>query len=247
MGVRTLAAVVLLAAASARAEEVALSKIERSIAKEPTYNCKEPRYALAVFGPQAKTRMWLVLDKSKPDAKRYDLLYADLNANGDLTEKEERIADANPASAPEGSFKLPDFADPVSKDKHTDVRLSVSDKRSVNLLSMRWQGKHKLGGGYPVDGSGGYMDFAATAQEAPILWFNGEGPFRFQRWIDEKCKIGDETDIRLFLGNPGLGKNTFCAFQEHVLPAEEGVQAALIYQDADGKERRAVCELKERC
>jgi hypothetical protein len=38
-----------------------LSKIDRAIVKEPAYKGK-PRYCLLVFGPQAKTRAWLVLD-----------------------------------------------------------------------------------------------------------------------------------------------------------------------------------------
>lgn len=228
------------------AEEVDLSKIPRSINKEPAYKAKEPKYALAVFGPEAKTRVWLVLDKSKADAKNYDVVYADLNANSDLSEASERFtAEGEPTDR--AHFKLPDFVDPVTKEKHTDITLNITESRSVDIVSLRWNGKHKLGGGYPVDPDKGYMSFAATPQEAPILWFNGGGPFRFQRWINEKGRIGEETDIRLFLGTPGLGKNTFCAFQEHVLPAGEGVNATLIYQDKDGKERRAICALKERC
>jgi hypothetical protein len=246
---RILAAVAVMAftASLASAAEVDLSKIPRSINKEPAYKAKDPKYALAVFGPEAKTRVWLVLDKSKPDAKNYDVLYADLNANGDLTEANERFAPDDGDAAESKLFKLPDFVDPLTKEKHTDVTLHATESRSINILSLRWNGKHKLGGGYPVDPDKGYMSFGPTPQEAPILWFNGGGPFRFQRWINAKSRIGEETDIRLFLGTPGLGRNTFCAFQEHVLPAEEGVSATLIYQDKNGKEQRAICELKERC
>ena len=38
-----------------------LTKIDRKIAKEPAYQ-NEPKYCLLVFGPEAKTRVWLVLD-----------------------------------------------------------------------------------------------------------------------------------------------------------------------------------------
>ncbi len=38
-----------------------LNKIERSILKEPVYKAK-PRYCLLVFGPEARARVWLVLD-----------------------------------------------------------------------------------------------------------------------------------------------------------------------------------------
>jgi hypothetical protein len=62
---------------------VDLSKIERSIAKEPVYQ-SEPHYALLVFGPQAAHRSWMVMDGN-------DVMYLDRNGNGDLTEPEERM------------------------------------------------------------------------------------------------------------------------------------------------------------
>ena len=64
------------------AQAVDLTKIPRVIAKEPAYQGK-PKYCLLVFGPEAKHRVWLVLDG--------DDLYVDRNGNGDLTEKGERF------------------------------------------------------------------------------------------------------------------------------------------------------------
>ena len=60
-----------------------LTKVDRSIKKEPAYRTKSPKYCLLVFGPEAKTRVWLVLDG--------DTLYIDRNGNGDLTEQGERV------------------------------------------------------------------------------------------------------------------------------------------------------------
>src|SRR6266478_6927907 len=59
------------------------AKMDRTIAKEPAYRSKAPKYCLVVFGPEAKTRVWLVLDG--------DVLYADRNGDGDLTAKDERL------------------------------------------------------------------------------------------------------------------------------------------------------------
>jgi hypothetical protein len=59
-----------------------LTKIDRTIFKEPKYT-SQPHYALLVYGPEAKTRIWLVLDGQ--------VLYLDRNGNGDLTEANERI------------------------------------------------------------------------------------------------------------------------------------------------------------
>src|SRR5262245_61821124 len=75
------AALLLLGAEQARALD--LKKIDRSIAREPTYTSKHPKYCLLVFGPKATTRVWLVADG--------DFLYVDRNGNGDLTEKGERV------------------------------------------------------------------------------------------------------------------------------------------------------------
>src|SRR5437762_2567508 len=60
-----------------------LSKLDRTIAKQPSYSGK-PEYCLLVFGDDAKDRVWLVRDG--------DTLYADKNGNGDLTEAGEKIA-----------------------------------------------------------------------------------------------------------------------------------------------------------
>ncbi len=37
-----------------------LTKIDRSISKEPTYQTKAPKYCLLVFGLDANYRVWLV-------------------------------------------------------------------------------------------------------------------------------------------------------------------------------------------
>ncbi len=79
------------AAPPARSAE--LRKIDRTVGKEPRY-AAQPRYALLVFGPEAKTRVWLVLDSQ--------VLYVDRNGNGDLTEANERI-EPDPAAAKKSS------------------------------------------------------------------------------------------------------------------------------------------------
>src|SRR5437660_26354 len=83
---------ILLISGLAHAAELPdLGRIERRIAREPAYQSKQPLYGLYVFGPEAKTRVWAVLDKSRPDGADYDVLYFDRNADGDLTGEGERI------------------------------------------------------------------------------------------------------------------------------------------------------------
>jgi hypothetical protein len=77
-------ALVLLASgwAAAPAGPADLTKVDRTIVKEPRYT-SQPYYALLVFGREAKTRVWLVVDG--------EVLYVDRNGNGDLTEPNERV------------------------------------------------------------------------------------------------------------------------------------------------------------
>ncbi|HSQ54713.1 MAG TPA: hypothetical protein VLM40_03130, partial [Gemmata sp.] len=63
-------------------------KVDRKIAKEPTYATKSPRYGLLVFGKEGKDRVWIVQDG--------DTLYVDRNGNGDLTEDGEKVAAEKP-------------------------------------------------------------------------------------------------------------------------------------------------------
>ncbi|MCO6042894.1 hypothetical protein NG895_03140 [Aeoliella sp. ICT_H6.2] len=63
------------------AEEVDLSKVDRSIQKEPLWASGEPRYCLFVLS--AERRVWFVVDG--------DDLYMDVNENGDLTDPGEKL------------------------------------------------------------------------------------------------------------------------------------------------------------
>src|SRR5262249_30707918 len=56
---------------------------DRTIAREPAYASKAPKYCLLVYGPEERARVWLVLDG--------DILYVDRNGNGDLTEEGNRF------------------------------------------------------------------------------------------------------------------------------------------------------------
>jgi hypothetical protein len=238
--------VLLIAGKSADAAPMPdLSKIDRRIAKEPAYKNKQPLYGLYVFGPEAKTRVWAILDKSKPDAAEYDILYFDRNASGDLTAPEARIEGKVQGNTV--IFDIGSFTDPLSKQKHTEMsitRRGGSDPRV--MLQMKWCDKVLIRGGYASD-AGPYTQFATTPAEAPVLWPAADGPLSFQFWELKPLGIGETDDVRVFLGHQGHGRNTFCAVPDTFLPKEVPVLATLVYTDKDGKERRAQAELRERC
>ncbi len=232
---KVLAVLLIYSAAAPAADPMPdLSQVDRSVRREPAYVTKRPLYGLAVFGPKADKPVWLVLDKSKADAKEYDVLHLDGRR---LT----RTAG--------GNFVAGTFTDPATGAKHTDFAVRVSGEHDdpTVMLSLRWKGDVKFGGGYPEDPETGYMKVAPSRDAAPVVWVNGDPPFRFQRWYGRRLQIGGKDDLRVFLGQPGRGPNTFFAAQRHFLPEKEWVKATLIYRDGEGKEKRAVCELKERC
>jgi hypothetical protein len=239
-------ALLLSACGAAAADDVPdLSKVDRRIKKEPAYKCKEPLYALYVFGPEAKTRVWAVLDKSKPDAADYDILYFDRNADGDLTAPDERIIGKTEGDSV--TFDIGSFTDPLAKQKHTEMKITRHAGRSPRvMLRMMWCGKVLVRGGYAPD-VGTHTQFATTPARAPVLWPGADGPLSFQLWELKPLEIGQACDVRVFLGHQGHGRNTFCAVPDTFLPKKVPVLATLIYKDRDGKEQRARSELRERC
>ena len=89
-------ATVGLPAASAEAVDLAKDRpVDPQGAGLPDQN---PQYCLLAFGPEAKVRVWLVVDG--------DVLYVDRNGNGDLTEPGKRIS---PHYAMHNSPKRPDM------------------------------------------------------------------------------------------------------------------------------------------
>jgi hypothetical protein len=242
----SLACAILAVSSAVAVETPDLSKIDRHIQKQPPYASSRPLYGMMVLGPSAKDALWLVLDTSKAKGERYDVLYADLNFNGDISEPSERFV--GQLDGDSIRFELPDLEDRSAGSRHTRFRVRVSGRTAVTVMvSLKWRDGFAMGGGYPEDGDGLYMSFAEKPELAPIVWANGDGPFRFQRWYGDKLPIGGSEDFKVFVGQLGAGASSFWAFQEHFLPEDEGVQATLICQDGQGKELRAICELKERC
>jgi RNA polymerase sigma factor (sigma-70 family) len=79
-----------------------LTKIDRTIVKEPRYST-QPYYALLAIGPQAKKRVWLVVDG--------ETLYVDRNGNGDLTEANERVQKPKKIQVAPGMYRWMDSFD----------------------------------------------------------------------------------------------------------------------------------------
>src|SRR5262249_1027782 len=107
-----------------------LTKIDRAIAKEPAYQSK-PKYCLLVFGPEAKTRGWLVLDG--------DTRFVDRNGNGDLTEKGERFVlalDEYDRKRGQRVWKVGDLAASGGKVRYTDLQVSDITEAAKHMTGL---------------------------------------------------------------------------------------------------------------
>jgi hypothetical protein len=205
-----------LALFAAQAGAVDLTKIDRSLRKEPVYQSKHPQYCLLVFGPEARVRAWVVLDG--------DTLYLDRSANGDLTDPGNCIGRYRPevtrdaeivrdfllegASRPGGAGREPMFSvlPGVTKVRITqrlpwDVPADAYDERF-------WREQRTA---VEVDSAGAYdqvafVAFAARPQDAPILHFSG--PMRVslvQGREPVELRIGETVEWTAHLTTPGLG------------------------------------------
>src|SRR5262249_35933250 len=87
-----------------------LATIDRSVPREPGYR-SQPRYCLLVFGAEAKTRIWLVLDG--------DTLYVDANGQGSwiIAEKKMQGRDIR--------FRLQEIFE-LDGTRHTDLTVNVT-------------------------------------------------------------------------------------------------------------------------
>src|SRR5436305_7966799 len=206
----------LLAGADAAAAD--LSTIDRTIKKEPAYQAK-PKYCLLVFGPEAKARVWLVLDG--------DVLYVDRNGNGDLTEDGERVQlppfkNERKDGVTDGDrevragtltvgparyelmlmqARLRKDPRPASPEEAEMLKLigPVADRLFTGVVVTRQvNGGGKAGAQPPADAQVAFADhrgvlqFGGRPQDAPIVHFNG--PLRMTLHPLQKLIRGQEAE-----------------------------------------------------
>jgi RNA polymerase sigma factor (sigma-70 family) len=141
-----------------------LTKIDRTICKEPAYRTK-PRYGLLVLGPKAETRIWLVIDDQT--------LYVDHNGNGDLTEQGEQVAVTKVDENQYVEFHAGQIVEVDGKTKHSNLIVCQYYARQydhfVNTVSVM-DVKGTVGQGVSGEND---CSFGATPKDAPIIHING--------------------------------------------------------------------------
>jgi hypothetical protein len=251
---------------SAASEAADLGKIDRTPGKEPHYQGL-PKYCLLVFGPEAKTRVWLVQDGGT--------LYVDRNGNGDLTEPGEKVAAEKQEDADEGtySFKVGSIRD--GERLHREVTVYVAridhmadqDDAVKTLLKknprargyavmaeIEMPGRKGTGVGGRVMQRAFYVDvngvlqFSDRPADAPILHFGG--PWQVALFGRQELRIGRDVDVVLGVGSAGVGPgSTTWIDYEGVIPTDKYPTLDVVYASRrpGDKPIREHFELKHRC
>jgi hypothetical protein len=272
MVARFLVALVALTAATA-ASAADLTKVDRTIAKEPTYTTKAPRYLLLAFGPDAADRVWLVQDG--------DTLYVDRNGNGDLTEAGEAVPmKKRDGSDPDtdgrtfevgditaggrthkglavGTVPLARLSEDIRNLPHAKELLRADSK--AQAVTIMLEARHPTLKGPGVEGRvpmligpldvNGVLTFGTNAKDASIV--HPDGPLQINFYGSRPgLQIGRETDFILAVGSPGLGKGTFAMVSyDQTVPANACPTVEIDYPAAKAGDPpvKEHYELKERC
>ncbi|MBI3407063.1 MAG: hypothetical protein HY040_01740 [Planctomycetes bacterium] len=249
--------------------KIDLTKIDRTIKKELAYQTKSPKYCLLVFGPEAKTRVWLVQDG--------DRLYVDRNGNGDLTEDGECIA------AKKGDYTIPaegvfefeagDIPDGnlVQKNLHIDIakidylvdidsdlkkRVAADPKFRGILIGIDAEIPGKKGNRdsgriaqyVHYRDTQGLLEFGDSPRTAPVIHF--AGTMKITLYGKHQCTVGREEELYLGIATPGLGAGATAFFcYEELIPAKAFPVVEIAYPSSgEGKPPvRELYEIKDRC
>lgn len=220
-----IAAVLLAIACSAWAQARTLEDIPRTIKKSPRFTAEQQFYCLLVLGEKLERRIWFVADG--------DALYADLDGDGDLTDKNERFEDKGKTSDADhfigvwrswsiGKFRFSERYTEVS------VRLSTiktnwrpsptaSNKERTRAFmeeARRTPHPNLAGIHLTIGGKRQVLSntlFTTSPETAPILHMDApltvglvESFNAFRFWRGEA-----NPKLTVAIGTPGLGRSTF--------------------------------------
>ncbi len=177
---------------------------DRRLIKEPSYQAA-PKYYLLVFGPEAKTSVWLVFDGTT--------LYVDRNANGDLTEPGERFApkksevyaEINGKKYHDLDYDVGDVTERDGKTKHNGLRVTLSPASEVEYGDVS----------VAVRTAAGYLQYSLFAfnlekkgclkpATAPLRHFSG--PLHLKLWEPVPGLLrGESTILSVWIETPHEG------------------------------------------
>lgn len=201
--------------------ELDYAKLDRAIAREPAY-AGTPHYALIVPDPAGKVRSWAVVDKSAAG----DVLYFDLDGDGDLTEAGERFT-------PTDQGRLIRVG---AWGKHTDLEFTLATRRTTAAwFRMKYGGKLEVSGGWPLAGLTHTM-WGDSPKTAPVFRPCPGAPVAFGLWGEPTLARGEENTITLVAGPEGSTPDALCSIaSEHLVEGKDRIVATLEGRDAGGR------------
>jgi hypothetical protein len=241
---RLLLTLAMLTMAYGRANATDLTKIDRSIPKEPAYHTK-PKYCLLVFGPEAKDRVWLVQDGVT--------LYINVNGGEDWLTQPARSAVRGAVFTLGWSgekFRLRELR--VGERVHRDLEFTVEDMQQIGRYNEHAKAlvkKDPKAKAYYLNiylevpgfkGTGpdgrvkqiaeyrdrnGCLQFADRPQDAPILHFGGNPRGMLELLDGSPIQIGRENTLSVSFGSVGIGPGTTTIYELQGAP--KGVHPTL--------------------
>jgi hypothetical protein len=215
---------------------------EHRIAKEPAYQGK-PKYCLLVFGPEAKTRIWLVVDA---DAR---LLYVDRNGNGDLSEKDKRV-EPYEKGIDLRRYRAGDIAAAGGKTKYTNLSVvHVGTEPGAQGLSV------EEGFTISIEAQGKTQEavvktFGDQPRNAPVVHFDGPRTFALFDAPGQVFARGNEPNyLTVLIGTWGPDRKTFATIPCAGVPANVHPVAEIEFpsKKAGTKPLKAKILLDHRC
>lgn len=168
--------------ALAFAEGVDLSKVDRSIRREPVWKSGAPQYCLFVVS--AEKRVWFVVDG--------DDLYMDINGNSDLTDPGEKLprlalrTEERRAARNSSRWRIPDIAGMDGEPLITNIQIDLNRNRGAATGSKFVYFDSPL-----RPHAFTRPTFADNPAEAPILY--PTGPVRLEVTVKPFLRLGPAT------------------------------------------------------
>jgi hypothetical protein len=192
-----LPALLLLLASVPPASAADLSKIDRTLKDEPKVQTRSPQYCLLVFGPEAKTRIWLVHDG--------DVMHVFDSPDGKATKKWRQVKGSH------GFYSLGDVWEVDGKTRHRNLHVRIGERPYVWL---NVEGMGRMRAGWDRNGK---LAFASSAKEAPVIHFNGPVTMDLFR-EQEPFRSGAHECLNVVVGMRGVGPGTFATIDCSAYP-----------------------------
>lgn len=187
--------------------------IDRTIPAEPDYLSPRQGYCLLLFGPEGRTRVWLVKDG--------DVVHVHDSPDGKAPSRWRKV------KSPHRYWALGDIWEDGGTVRHRNLHFNpiAQEKRLRVMVGGKWQAAGA--------DRGGLLELAPTAGDAPVVHFNG--PLMLDLFREqEPLRSGRPVNITAVVGTPGVGPGTFAVLDVRAYPPGAWPTALIEYPSRDG-------------